>query len=577
MSGTRSFFAVLRRLRPYPSLWLGVAFFLNVAILSGPRLAHSQDAQSSVPPTSLHGTVINSVTREPIAHALVFSTDNRLAGFTDDQGRFEFQLPRSESTPNVPGGGRAFYSGSVQLDARKPGFIESLIAGPMVSDDMTIRLTPESLIVGRVNLPSSNQFDRITVEVYGLHVRDGRRFWTPVPGVSTRSNGEFRVANLMAGSYKIFTEELLDRDPITFVPGGRLFGYPPVYYPASRDFASASAITLEAGKTVQVELTPVLQPYYRVKIALTNIEPGSGVNVSVALDGHQGPGYSLGDNGESSIEGMLPNGTYTVEAQVNGQTGSGSVNITVKDAPLTHASMAITPGGSIPVNIRDELSEKGRKATGSISYGNSSREAKADVSLQPADEFDWTGFATLRPPRKPSDNDLVLGNVRPGHYWLQVNPYFGYVASAVAGSVDLLRQPLVVGPGGASPSIDIVLRNDFAAIDGTVEGLPAKSSTVQGDSSGRPIARTASAQVYCVPLPDSPGRFATMPASSDGFFHFLQLAPGVYRVLAFDRQQNELEYRNAEAMSIYDDKGPVVRLGPGQTEQVRVNLISTKD
>ena len=88
---------------------------------------------------------------------------------------------------------------------------------------------------------------------------------------------------------------------------------------------------------------------------------------------------------------------------------------------------------------------------------------------------------------------------------------------------------------------------------------------------------TASVQVYCVPLPDSPGRFATISATSEGFFHFQQLAPGVYRVLAFDRQQNELEYQNAEAMSIYEDKGPVVRLGPGQTEQVRVNLISTKD
>jgi hypothetical protein len=54
-----------------------------------------------------------------------------------------------------------------------------------------------------------------------------------------------------------------------------------------------------------------------------------------------------------------------------------------------------------------------------------------------------------------------------------------------------------------------------------------------------------------------------------------QVPPGVYRVLAFDRQQDEMEYRNAEAMSIYEDKGPVVRLAPGQTEQVRVALIST--
>ena len=89
---------------------------------------------------------------------------------------------------------------------------------------------------------------------------------------------------------------------------------------------------------------------------------------------------------------MLPNGTYTVEAQVIGQTGSGSINITVKDAPLTHASMAIIPGGSIPVNIRDEQSEKSNQTIGSITYGNFSREAKADVSLHPAEEFDWTGL-----------------------------------------------------------------------------------------------------------------------------------------------------------------------------------------
>jgi hypothetical protein len=48
-------------------------------------------------------------------------------------------------------------------------------------------------------------------------------------------------------------------------------------------------------------------------------------------------------------------------------------------------------------------------------------------------------------------------------------------------------------------------------------------------------------------------------------------------VLAFDRQQDELEYQNAQVMSGYDDKGPIVRLGPGQTEHVRVTLISTRE
>lgn len=571
MSGTRSFFAVLRCLRRYLPLWLIALFFLSVATLSCPRLAHSQDvqsreAQSPTSSTSLHGTVINSVTREPVARALVFSTDKRLAGFTDDQGRFEFQLPRIDF---------------IQLMARKPGFLEGGNAGPYqphsASDNMTIALTPECLIVGRVNLPSSNQFDRMTVQVYRRLVQDGRALWGPVSTATTRSNGEFRVANLAAGSYKIFTDEQLDRDPVAFDPRGQLFGYPPIYYPAARDLDSASVITLEAGKTFQVELAPVLQPYYPVKIVLTNIQAGTPLNVSVALEGHRGPGYSLGYPGGQSIEGMLPNGTYTIDAiaQQGRQSATGSVNITVKDAPLTHASMVLLPNGSISVNIKDELSD--HHSTTFLRQGGFSREQKAEVFLQPADEFASTQFTFLRAPRKPNDNDLVLDNVQPGRYWLTVRPSSGYVAAAVAGNVDLLRQPLGVGPGGASLSIDIVLRDDGAAIDGTVEGIPAVLPGAQDEASARPGPLTAAAYVYCIPLPDSPGRFATVFASSQGFFHFQQLAPGAYRVLAFDRQQSELEYQNAEAMSIYDDKGPVVRLGPSQTEQVRVNLISTKE
>ena len=155
------------------------------------------------------------------------------------------------------------------------------------------------------------------------------------------------------------------------------------------------------------------------------------------------------------------------------------------------------------------------------------------------------------------------------------NPYIGYVASAVAGSVDLLRQPLVVGPGGASPPIDIVLRDDGATIDGTVEGMAAAPAGERGTATAGLVPVTA--YVYCIPLPDSPGRFTVSGVSAEGTFQLQQLPPGAYRVLAFDRQQDELEYRNAEAMSIYEGKGLVVRLVPGQTEQVRVPLISTKE
>ena len=125
--GRGCFIAVLLRPRRSVLLWL-VAVFVSVSILPYSQPAQTQDTQSSnASPSSLRGTVINSVTREPVARALVSSPDNRFATLTDDQGRFEFQLPRIESNPNNPTDGRAFYNS--QLMARKPGFLEAGSAG----------------------------------------------------------------------------------------------------------------------------------------------------------------------------------------------------------------------------------------------------------------------------------------------------------------------------------------------------------------------------------------------------------------------------------------------------------------
>jgi hypothetical protein len=81
--------------------------------------------------------------------------------------------------------------------------------------------------------------------------------------------------------------------------------------------------------------------------------------------------------------------------------------------------------------------------------------------------------------------------------------------------------------------------------------------------------------VYCIPLADSSGQFTELWAHPDGTFDSAALAPGAYRVVAFDRVQTEIEYRNPEAMQRYDSKGPVVRLAAGQKERVTVQLIAT--
>ena len=513
-------------------------------------------SQQSTP--AIRGTVINSVTHEPIARALV-DLPSRCAQLTDDEGHFNLpiELP-------VQVGGLAQFNG--QLQTRKPGFTdrdtEILIDTNSPNLDLTIPLVPEALIVGHVNLPASNQYDRANVDVYRRQIDDGRAHWVSVQTTSTRANGDFRFSDLAPGTYKLFTEEVPDRDPLTFNPEGQHFAYPPIYYPNAQDFASATPIQLEAGQTFHAELSPVLQPYFPVKIPITNMTLNSFLEVSVSLQGHKGPGYSLGYNGEQEIEGELPNGTYTIESRVQGGSSrTGITALTVLNAPALNARMTLVGHGSIPVNISSEVSrEAGAMYTSSIRVGGFSRRQDADVSIRSAEEFESNlpFEISLRPPRQPNDKSLVLENVPPGHYWVEVRPISPelYPASLSSEGIDLLRNPLVVSSGGSAQPIDIVLRDDGASLDGVVEGLPrAEASTAPANDSIDSFASKAKLQsqlrfiyAYAIPLPDSPGLFAHTQSNSDGAFHMQALAPGTYRILAFDQSQTNLDYRNPEAM-----------------------------
>ena len=301
---------VSRRISPRAILF--IFFFLAFACL---RATRSSAQSTSEHTDTIRGIVINGVTHEPISRALVFSPDNRFATLTNSEGRFEFTLPKVDpateggSDSNGPVSGRqpGVSNRPYMLMARKPGFL----ADPNnpgqnfqneALQDLTLALIPEALIVGTVTLPTSEPPDSITLQVYRRQVQDGRARWVPVGGSQSTSDGQFRFADLPAGTYKLLTHELLDHDPLTVdpltlpspnVPLGHLFGYPPVYYQSAPDFGSAATIQLAAGQTQTVNLSLVKLPYYRVKVPVINA-PDNGVAVSLYANGRKGPGFSLG-------------------------------------------------------------------------------------------------------------------------------------------------------------------------------------------------------------------------------------------------------------------------------------------
>ncbi len=562
------------------------------------RLSAQSSAAGTEHSDSLRGTVVNSAKHEPINRALVFSSDNRFAAMTDDRGHFGFKFPEAGGEQSSGFGDASGNSSSTQtsgfqrvgtnrptmLLARKTGFLSpndgqgAAQIGPE-QQEVTITLVPEALVVGHVIVPGSDGSDRIQVELYRRQVREGREHWDSAGSVMSRSNGEFRFAELYASSYKLFTHELLDRDPLTFNPRGQLFGYPPVYYPAVPDFATATVIRLLPGATFQANITPAKREYYPVKVGVANAPPGSGIGIQVWPQGHPSPGYSLGYNAEDGlIEGLLPDGSYTVEVTAYGPNAMmGMLSFPIGGAAVSGPAVALLPASSITVNVKEEFQntqitpQLTTITTQSNTFEASQRRPNyLGVTLVPDEEFGSTPAASLRPPTGPEDESLVIENVQPGRYRVNVNAGIGFASSITSGGVDLLRKPLVVGLGGATPPIEIAVRDDGAEIEGTLERT--SSSRLHGavnDSSGQ-----SAGVVYFAPMADSNGQFRLAWASSDGKFQLQQLPPGAYRVLAFDRQQPELEYANEEVMGQYETKSQVIHVLAGQKEHLRLPLIT---
>jgi hypothetical protein len=563
--------------------------------------AKSVSVQSSQPENkqvdSVHGTVVNSVTHEPIGRALVFSPDNRFATMTDSEGHFAITFAHPEADQNQAdesgSANKISYQGNDRpfaLSARKPGFLNDPngiqhLPPEAAGKDYTILLTPEALIVGRVVLPTSEASDTIQVELYRRQVQDGRAHWILASSASTKSNGEFRFAELQAGSYKLLTREMMDRDPVTFDPRGQLYGYPPVYFPNATDFAGGQTIQLAAGQIFQGDISLVRRAYYPVKVAVASAPTGPGIAVVVSVQGHRGPGFSLGySNQDQMIEGLLPNGNYTLEASGFGpNAASGLLNISVKGAALEGPRMIMLANGSISVNVKEEFTSSEERNTSRLDIGGLPINPRGprrylNLRLEPADDFGQERGAWMHPPSTPEDDSLAIEGVQPGRYWVRADTSRGFVASISSGITDLQHQPLVVGLGGSSPPIEITMRDAEAEVDGVIEGIAASfSRTENAKESANGVSADSSAHVYCVPLPDSSGEFRDIWVTPEGKFGPQNLPPGAYRMLAFDRPQPELEYRNPEAMRAYDAKGQLVRLVAGEKEHLHLQLISTSE
>jgi|HubBroStandDraft_4_1064222.scaffolds.fasta_scaffold41070_2 hypothetical protein len=574
--------------------WNGFRFaiLLGFCLVLAPRLKSQVSIQSLnggpsfavvSGPDSVHGTVINGKTHEPISRALVYSPDNRYATMTDDRGHFEFKFPPPEkSPPPVPTSGsdaqgmrkvQQWYARNSRPNtffARRPGFLQDP-NGARVPDDrieraeIVITLEPEALIVGHVQLPGVDNTDRIQVQLYRQDFEQGHERWLQAGNFATWASGEFRFSELAAGTYKLFTQEQTERDPATFNPGDQLYGFPPVFYPNGRDFSTAAPIKLAAGATFQANLTVTRRAYYPVKIGVANAPAGVYPAVEVFPQGHAGPGYSLGyDPAEQVVRGDLPTGNYTLKVFAQGETGSsGSINFSVRGGPLEGPVVSLYPNVTLSVNIAREFgpdaSAGGATVTESRRVMIEGREY-VSIVLQPVEQFGMEPTVMSQQEPNEPESGITLKNVAAGTYWMQISANNCYPSSATWGGGEVLHRPITIGTAGGSTPIELTLRNDGAEVLGKVE-FPA-SDSAQKSNEAAPILPPAF--VYFVPVSENAGQLRQTQVWS-GIIDERQIAPGAYRILAFDHANTEIGSNNPELRRKYESKGVLVELSASQT------------
>jgi hypothetical protein len=156
----------------------------------------------------------------------------------------------------------------------------------------------------------------------------------------------------------------------------------------------------------------------------------------------------------------------------------------------------------------------------------------------------------------PDSNQLIVRGLENGRYRVEVMPFGSwYVQSVTYGTSDLLSEDLVVLLGESRP-INVVLRDDFATLTGTLQGL--------SDTESR-------AEILVVP-DRAPSNPILTSASGHGESGLGVFAPGEYQVFAFD-SVDSLEYTNPDALREYSAKAVHVTLRANQKSSVTVDLI----
>jgi carboxypeptidase family protein len=462
---------------------------------------------------TVEGTVVNALTNEPLKKVRITLDEGntQFAVTSGSEGKFRFE---------------GLEPGDYYLEASHQGFLDAedgppwweLAAGEH-KKGIVIKMTPEGVIDGHVVDEDGDPVPGLVINAARtIHVNGRAVVLRTEGGGVTNNEGYFLVSELGAGRYYLSAEPYRRGRPAA------QRGHPGTDQefmrtddPVPRDIVPGTALR-------NVEIHVRKSAVYRIRGRVSN-PPKDGVGIRLLPpDGTMGvndPQANLRD-GAFEVSAVSP-GSYVLSFE-NG-TLFCHVPVTIADHDVEGIVAELVPGPAIEGTLKTVDGRPFAKPQRLQLVGN----FRTDPIVAKEDgTFGWT-------------------NLGPKQYGIDYGPPDGYYVKSIQFNhqpVNTMRIDLSSATGG---TLDIVVAPNAADLSVTIEGGKAAVVALWNDST-----------------------FHTWDTEADGTTTFEHLAPGEYRILAW--QKVEAEFVNIPEFRARFD-AQTITLTEGSHENIEVKLI----
>jgi protocatechuate 3,4-dioxygenase beta subunit len=491
-------------------------------------LAAALAAQQAPASCTVQGTAVNHVSGEPLQRVNLQLHSTRSEGVrpyasvSAAEGRFTFA---------------GVDPGQYMLRAERLGFdrYESSFTTDcgQLRGSVAIKLVPQGVVTGRVTDEFGDPLPGVSVEAMQRAYINGTRHVIPASQAVTNDLGEYRLHSLSPGPY--FIQAVIEDKGDSSTSSVLLPAYfPNTDRPELAQSLQVAPAQVQSGINFLLRRVPAFS--IRGRLALT---PRDGNGVMIYLAQRNVGNWLTGrrpipvDNGAFELN-AVPAGPYQLIAEQFGESGApvagARIPVDVADRDIDGINLAPTPRPDIVGQLTWE------EAPPQPTQGKAPR-----IVLRPEPgETSLPGSAPIGADVEESGSFRIRSSP-PGVYVVlaaNLPPEF-YVASARLGEAGnpSLRLDLSQSQGG---SLTVVVSNRSGTLEGTVEG-------------NRP-----GLQVFAI-AEGNPWWSKAAVTGEQGHFEIKGLAPGEYRVLAFE-QIDPLAYQDAELMKSLESKSQRVTL-----------------